>query len=109
MLCVKIASSERDQRIWKRNVLEHPQGPWCAQGGACESLGASLKFTHSPQGASQCLVVSGYDRILDGNASEDLEDSVVLSYSCLIKISSLKGSPQVGAIQGKSVTMHNEL
>lgn len=60
-------------------------------------------------GDSQHMVVSGYDRILEGHVSEDLENSVVLSYSCLLKIFSLKGSPQVGAVQGKGVTMHNKL
>lgn len=57
-------------------------------------------------GDSQRMVVSGYDRILEGHV---LENSVVLSYSCLLKISSLKGSPKVGAVQGKGVTMHNKL
>lgn len=60
-------------------------------------------------GDSQHMVVSGYDQILEGHVLEDLENSVVLSYSCLLKISSLKGSPQVGAVQGKGVTMHNKL
>lgn len=60
-------------------------------------------------GDSQHMVVSGYDQILEGHGLEDLENSVVLSYSCLLKISSLKGSPQVGAVQGKGVTMHNKL
>lgn len=107
---VKTASSGRDQQIWERNVPEPPQEPM-----TCIVQG---RVRHSEPYSSHSLpcqaILSVWwsqvnDRILEGHVLKDLENSVVLSYSCLLKISSLKGSPQVGAVQGKGVTMHNKL
>lgn len=39
-------------------------------------------------GKSGCVMVSGYNRILEGNVLVDLEKLVALSYSFLLKISS---------------------
>lgn len=56
----------------------------------CETFWALFKqvdWIHI-SGKSHCMVVSGYKRILEGNVLEGLENSVVLSYSFLLKISS---------------------